>query len=61
MKFKLRARKNRYELIIESLKAEIYDKDKEIERLKEQLKQETQVMNKIKKLPTAKKHELGIL
>jgi len=61
MKFKLRARKNRYELIIESLKAEIYDKDKEIERLKEQLKQENQVMNKIRKLPTAKKRELGII
>ena len=30
-------------------------------RLKEKLKQESQVMNKIKKLPTAKKHELGII
>jgi hypothetical protein len=52
---------NTDELIILTLKAELYDKNEEIRNLKEQLKRERQIVNKIKTLPTAKKRELGIL
>lgn len=56
-----RLRINRYEVIIESLKAELYDKEQEIKRLKAKERQNKELIAKIRNLPTAKKREIGIL
>ncbi len=53
--------RNTYENIITSLKAELYDKEQEIKRLKAKNEKEKQIIATIRKLPTAKKQELGIL
>lgn len=53
--------RNTYENIIISLKAELYDKEQEIKRLKAKNEKEKQIIATIRKLPTAKKQELGIL
>lgn len=52
---------NTYENTITSLKAELYDKNQEIKRLRAKTKKEKQIIAKIKSLPTTKKKELGIL
>ena len=52
---------NTYENTITSLKAELYDKDQEIKRLKAKHKKERQMIAKIRSLPTAQKEELGII
>lgn len=54
-------KENTDEITIMSLKAELYDKNQEIKRLRKQLNSEKKIVNKIKTLPTAKKRELGIL
>ena len=53
--------RNTYENTITSLKAELYDKNQEIKRLKAKDKKERQIIAKIRKLPTNTKKELGIL
>ena len=57
---KRRKRKNSYEVTIESLKAELYDKGQEILKLKNQMKKYNQVISKVRALPPAKKKELGL-
>ncbi len=60
-RFLSRMARNTYENIITSLKAEIYDLERKVERLQEKDKSEKQVIAKIKSLPKEKKEELGIL
>ena len=60
-KFLSRMARNTYENTITSLKAEIYDLERKIERLQEKDKNEKQAISKIKSLPKEKKEELGIL
>lgn len=52
---------NTYENTITSLKAEIYDLERKVERLQEKDKSEKQAISKIKSLPKEVKEELGIL
>ena len=59
--FKNKTKENTFELQVWQLKSEIYDKEKEIKQLKNQLKKEKEIINKIRALPTSKKRELGIL
>ena len=58
---KNRKKENQYELEVQYLKACLYEKETEINNLERRLKRNDDVINKIKKLPTAKKRELGIL
>lgn len=60
-KFLSNKARNTYENIITSLKAELYDKNQEIKRLKAKDKKERQIIAKIRSLPTSQKKELGIL
>ena len=53
--------RNTYENTITSLKAEIYDLERKVERLQEKDKAEKQAISKIKSLPKEVKEELGIL
>ena len=61
MIFRNKKRINKYEVVIESLKAELYDKEQEIKKLKAEKKQNKEIITKIRNLPTAKKREIGIL
>ena len=60
-KFLSNMARNTYENTITSLKAELYDKNQEIKRLKAKNEKEKQIIATIRKLPTSKKKELGIL
>lgn len=55
-----RMARNTYENTITSLKAEIYDLERKVERLQEKEKAEKQAIAKIKSLPKEVKEELGI-
>ena len=52
--------RNTYENTITSLKAEIYDLERQVERLQKKDKREKQVIAKIKSLPKETKEELGL-
>ena len=60
-KFLSRMARNTYENTITSLKAEIYDLERKVERLQEKDRAEKQAISKIKSLPKEVKEELGIL
>lgn len=53
--------RNTYENTITTLKAEIYDLERKIEKLQTKDKNEKQAIAKIKSLPRDKKEELGII
>ncbi len=57
----IRRKRNTKKITIESLKAELYDKNQEIKRLKQQLKVQKEQLEKVRALPTAAKKELGLL
>lgn len=57
----IQRKRNTKEITVEKLKAELYDKNQEIEDLKQQLKVQRKQLAKVRALPTAKKRELGLL
>ena len=52
--------RNTYENTITSLKAEIYDLERQVERFQKKDKKEKQAIAKIKSLPKEVKEELGL-